>query len=428
MGLIWPVDWLSNLITLTMRVINLQASSQSFLKSQKYLPHGSMIMNHSFHATMTLATAWIATFLVALCLDPANAQDTLERVKAQSEIKPQDKGLRLHEIQVIGTHNSYHLAPAPEIMRIIGLTGKAIAESIDYSHASLDQQLTQYGIRQIELDIYADPQGGLYSNPVGRQISKQNQPDPRMPFDFDTVMRQPGTKIIHAPGFDFATHVPTLKAALEQTVAWSKSQPGHLPILILLEIKESATGPAGVKPIKFDRQMLDALDEEIRSCIPAELLLTPDEVRGDHKTLREAIVHSGWPTLESCSSKIFFALDNTDSLKDRYLEDHESLHGRVMFTSVSADHPAAAWMKINDPINDFDKIQQAVKSGFLVRTRADSDTKQARKNDTIQRDRAIDSGAQFISTDYPEPDPRWSQYRVQWPDRAVYRRNPVTSQ
>jgi hypothetical protein len=99
-----------------------------------------------------------------------------------------------------------------------------------------------------------------------------------------------------------------------------------------------------------------------------------------------------------------------------------------MFTSVSADHPAAAWMKINDPINDFDKIQQAVKSGFLVRTRADSDTKQARKNDTIQRDRAIDSGAQFISTDYPEPDLRWSQYRVQWPDRAVYRRNPVTSQ
>jgi hypothetical protein len=248
-----------------------------------------------------------------------------------------------------------------------------------------------------------------------------------MPFDFDTVMQQPGTKIIHAPGFDFATHVPTLKAALEQTVAWSKSQPGHLPILVLLEIKESATGPAGVKPIKFDRQMLDALDEEIRSCIPAELLLTPDEVRGDHKTLREAIVHSGWPTLENCSNKIFFALDNTDSLKDRYLEDHESLNGRVMFASVSADHPAAAWMKINDPINEFDKIQKAVKSGFLVRTRADSDTKQARKNDTTQRDRAIDSGAQFISTDYPEADLRWSQYRVQWPDRAVYRRNPVTS-
>ncbi|MFM9063999.1 MAG: Ca2+-dependent phosphoinositide-specific phospholipase C, partial [Pirellula sp.] len=62
-----------------------------------------------------------------------------------------------------------------------------------------------------------------------------------------------------------------------------------------------------------------------------------------------------------------------------------------------------------------------------VRTRADSDTKQARKNDTNQRERAVESGAQFISTDYPTPDSRWSDYCVQWPDRAVYRRNPVTT-
>lgn len=386
-----------------------------------------MMMNGSFKWNTTLVIFWVAISSVLHCLDIAEAQDTSGSSNLQSEIKPQDKGLRLHEIQVIGTHNSYHLAPAPEIMKIIGLTGKAVVDSIDYTHAPLDHQFTQYGIRQIELDIYADPQGGLYSNPVGRQVLNQDQQDPRMPFDFDNVMRQPGTKIIHAPGFDFATHVPTLKAALEQTVAWSKSHQGHVPILVLLELKESATGPAGVKPLKFDRQMLDALDEEIRSCIPEEMLLTPDQVRGEHKTLREAVVHSGWPTLESCSSKVFFALDNTDSLKDRYLEDHESLKGRVMFASVSADHPAAAWMKINDPINDFDKIQEAVKSGFLVRTRADSDTKQARKSDTTQRDRAIDSGAQFISTDYPEPDLRWSQYRVQWPNRAIYRRNPVTS-
>jgi hypothetical protein len=118
-------------------------------------------------------------------------------------------------------------------------------------------------------------------------------------------------------------------------------------------------------------------------------------------------------------------LDNTDGVKDRYLEDHESLKGRVMFVSVNPDHPAAGWMKLNDPLDDFQHIQDCVRRGFIVRTRADYDTTQARKNDTRQRDRAIESGAQFISTDFPIPDSRWSDYCVQWPDRAVYRRNPV---
>ncbi len=346
---------------------------------------------------------------------------------ATLEVRPEDRNLRLHQIQVIGTHNSYHLAPAPEIMSLIGLTGKSVAEAIDYSHPNLETQYAKYGIRQIELDIYADPDGGLYSQPVGKRLAQQTEPDPRMAFDFDTLMKRPGTKIIHAPGFDFATHVPTLKMALEQTVAWSKSNPGHLPILILLEIKESATGPAGVKPLKYDRSMLDALDEEIRGCVEARMLISPDSVRGEYKTLREAIETQGWPTLENLCGKIFFALDNTDSLKDRYLEDHNVLQDRVMFVSVGAEHPAAAWMKINDPIRDFERIQQCVNKGFLVRTRADSDTQQARKNDPTQRDKAFASGAQFISTDYPIPDSRWSDYSVQWPQRAVYRRNPITT-
>lgn len=374
------------------------------------------------------ALCLIAIGYIAILTTDGMCQESDTRVKATEDFKPEDRQLRLNQIQVIGTHNSYHLAPIPEVMKLIGLTGKAIADSIDYSHAPLDKQFEQYGIRQIELDIYADPEGGLYSKPVARKLTNQEQPDPRMPFDFDEVMARPGTKIIHSPGFDYATHVPTLKAALQQTVAWSKENPGHLPILVLLELKESANGPAGVKPLKFDRAMLDALDDEIRECVPSDALLCPDHVRGEHATLRDAVTQRGWPKLHECTGKIFFALDNTDGLKDRYLQERETLQGRVMFVSVGEDHPAAAWMKINDPISDFDRIKDCVSKGFLVRTRADSDTKQARKNDPNQRDKAIQSGAQFISTDFPIPDPRWSEYCVQWPQKAVYRRNPITSQ
>jgi hypothetical protein len=374
-----------------------------------------------------MKTIVFCVFLFFVAVDTGLSQEQLTRPPANPEVKPEDKGLRLNEIQVIGTHNSYHLAPTPEIMKLIGLTGKAVADSIDYTHAPLAEQFGSLGIRQIELDIYADPDGGLYSDPVGRKLAQQTGADPRMPFDFDGVMQKPGTKIIHAPGFDFATHVPTLRMALEQTVAWSKSNPGHLPILILIEIKESAIGPAGVKPLKFDRARLDGLDQEIRESIPGDMMLTPDHVRGEYSSLREAIEKRGWPTLERCCGKVFFALDNTDGVKDRYLEDHESLKDRLMFVSVGPEHPAAGWMKINDPLEDFQRIQDCVRRGFIVRTRADYDTKQARQNDTNQRDRAVESGAQFISTDFPIPDPRWTDYCVQWPDRAVYRRNPLTA-
>ena len=333
--------------------------------------------------------------------------------------------LRLNEIQLIGTHNSYHLAPQPKLLAMIGTAGKSVAEAIDYSHAPLEKQLSELGVRQLELDLYADPEGGLYRDPVGKKLLGADAWDSRMDFDFDREMITPGIKIIHAPGFDYATTVPTLKLALEQIIAWSHEHPGHLPIFVLLELKESVVGPAGVKPIAFDEDRLDALDEEIRNVVPASMLVTPDHVRGDKESLRDAIAGIGWPQLDALCGKIIFALDNTDGVRERYLQGHETLQGRILFVSVDESHPAAAWMKINDPVADFERIRRCVQQGFLVRTRADADTIQARSGDTSRRDRAFESGAQFISTDYPAPDPRWPEYQVRWPDNAIYRLNPI---
>jgi hypothetical protein len=209
-------------------------------------------------------------------------------------------------------------------------------------------------------------------------------------------------------------------------VQWSKANPHHVPLLILLELKESTPPLAGVKPRPFDEEALDALDLVVSKTVPEDQRWTPDTLRGNHPTLRDAITKDGWPTLEQSTGKIFFALDNTNGTRDLYLKNHPGLEGRTMFASVDADHPAAAWMKINNPIGEFNRIQQAVQQGFLVRTRADTDTRQARSGDTTMRDAAMASGAQFISTDYPVRDPRFTEYQVQWPNRAIYRRNPMT--
>ena len=76
-----------------------------------------------------------------------------------------------------------------------------------------------------------------------------------------------------------------------------------------------------------------------------------------------------------------FGMDNEGAPRDLYLKGHPALQGRMLFVSVAETHPAAAWMKVNDPVGDFDRIQHLVRQGFLVRTRADADTKEARAND-----------------------------------------------
>ncbi len=351
---------------------------------------------------------------ISLCLFSCNAIAQVDDKTLPDEIK-------LNQIQVIGTHNSYHLAPEPKLLGLIAATSQRAAMAIDYSHAPIETQLAEYGIRQLELDVYADPKGGLFANPIGKSLLAATSNDSRMQFEFQAVMSKPGMKIIHSPGFDYATTVPTLVNALKQIRNWSEANPKHVPILIMIELKEDVTGPAGVKPLAFNSDLLNAIDTEIRSVVPATSMLLPDNVRGEFKTLRAAILERGWPTLADCRGKLLFALDNEGSLADRYLEGHPILNDRVMFASVNESHPAAAWMKINDPIRDFEKIQSMVAKGFLVRTRADAETKQSRLNDATQRDKAFASGAQFISTDYPRADLRFSDYCVQFDNGSMVR-------
>lgn len=316
--------------------------------------------------------------------------------------------LRLNQIQVIGTHNSYHQAPSGAMRALIAAANAEAARSLDYTHRPLAEQFSELGIRQIELDVYHDPEGGRYF--------RAGSPE---------EMRQPGMKVFHVQDIDQGSTAPTLVDALTQVRTWSQAHPKHVPILVLLELKDD-THPGLSQPARFDRGALGALEGEILSVFPRREILTPDDVRGDSDTLPEAIARQGWPRLDDVRGNVLFALDNEGKIRDDYLEGHRALSGRLMFASVSEDNPAAAWFKINDPVRDFDRIQRLVKAGYLVRTRADGDTKQSRANDPAQRDRALASGAQFVSTDYPEPDRRFSDYRVSLPDGVVARVNPVS--
>lgn len=320
---------------------------------------------------------------------------------------------RINQVQVVGTHNSYHIEPHASMMKIMQEAGRR-GTGIEYTHRPLATQFSELGIRQIELDVRADDEGGLFANPLGLQIAVKRGIDTGPAHDPNRVLLKPGLKVLHATDYDFRTTVLTFVDALMQVKKWSTDHPDHFPIMVMVEVKG-----------KFETPQLDGIDAEILIVFEKNRILKPDDVRGELKTLREAVLTRGWPTIDEARGKVMFALDNEGDTRDRYLEGHPGLQGRMLFVSVKQDHPAAAFMKLNEAINGFDHIQTMVKKGFLVRTRADIGTRESRTNDPTRRDKALASGAQFISSDYPEPDPRFSRYRVRFGGGIVVRTNPV---
>ena len=157
-------------------------------------------------------------------------------------------------------------------------------------------------------------------------------------------------------------------------------------------------------------------------------LITPDDVRGGFSTLEEAITAEGWPFLADSRGKVMFALDNTGRHKELYLQGNPNLENRVLFVSSEPGEPTAGFIKMNNVMDQAEQIKEYTAAGFLVRTRADIPTNEARSGDTTRRDLALESGAQFISTDYPEESSFGSGYIVMLPGTdGVARCNPVSA-
>jgi hypothetical protein len=220
---------------------------------------------------------------------------------------------------------------------------------------------------------------------------------------------------MHQADIDTHSTCVSLKVCLTQVRQWSEANPGHVPIMVQFEVKDTG-----------DAAELDSLDAEIRSLIPRDEMVTPDDVRGNAPTLGAAVRDHGWPTLGKMRGKIVFTLDN-EALRATYRAGRPSLEGRVLFTPSSPGQDDAAFAKLNDPIGQADQIKAALAANMMVRTRADADTVQARTNDTTMRDAALASGAQWVSTDYEVPNLAFSPYTVRIPGGTPARCNPVTA-
>lgn len=371
-----------------------------------------------------LALIGVILLLGACTPSPPLNADSGNVPSAAPDLPRDDSGIRLNQIQLLGSHNSYHVAPSEQILGWLG-TFAALAPGIaaelgdpallNYTHPTITTQLER-GLRTFELDVFADSSGGRFAHPLLPELLNLGGPRP-------TGMDQPGMKVLHIQDIDFMSRCPTLIDCLTEMRAWSDGHPGHLPVIINVELKDDPLpDPFAATAIEpFDAANMDRLDAEIRSVL-GDRLLTPDDVRGDAPDLRTALADRGWPTLRQSRGRFLFFMDNANK-RTEYLAGHPSLAGRVMFTSSGEGQPDGAILKVNDP-GDGSLIRSLVEAGYIVRTRADDDVTHPKVS---QRDSAFASGAQVIHSDFPQGQAAADGYTVSFGTSPAARCNPVNT-
>ncbi|MBN3582785.1 phosphatidylinositol-specific phospholipase C1-like protein [Algoriphagus aestuarii] len=331
--------------------------------------------------------------------------------------------LKLNEIQVIGSHNSYKSQMAPELLDYLSKVNPSASQSLEYSHIPLESQLDM-GLRNLELDVFHDPEGGRYSNPKGLEIIKNaggNIPD----YDPNGALPQPGLKLFHIQDLDFQSHFLLFADALKALRSWSEANPDHIPVFVLINAKDGNI--PGTRPVlPFTAAALDSIDLEIRTYLGMDHLIIPDDVRGNFKDLESAVLAGNWPLLDKVRGKFLFVLDENEEKIDRYLTAKPELKNAILFVNKKEGNPTAGFRIINNAEKDEDYIRDLVRKGYMIRTRADSDTKQARSNDYSTFEKAKASGAQVISTDYYQPSSFFkSDYQIIFDGKVFERSNPV---
>lgn len=287
--------------------------------------------------------------------------------------------LRMNHVQVRGTHNSYHVATPG------GLPTRL------YTHAPLDVQLDEQGVRQLELDVHWDARAGVF-------------------------------RVYHLPG-DVGTTCGDLGKCLGIARRWSDAHPRHHFLMVNIECKDE-------QPEVVDEGYFARLDEAIRAVWPDERRVSPDDLRRGYATLREAVEDAGWLALEETRGKAMFVLLDGGRKRDIYSRGGTSLAGRAMFVQTSLESPLGVVTHIDQPLGNEAWIAELVRDGVMVRVRADAGLFEPFLGSVSRQMAALASGAQWVVTDFPAPESGAKlglRYWLAMPGGKPSRCNPVSA-
>lgn len=373
--------------------------------------------------------------ILFISLESCKKEDT--QVKELPKINDSEvpDNLKINQLQYLGSHNSYKKKTDQEIFDFLGNLANVLPAEfnpieLDYSHISLSEQLTHYGVRQLELDVYLDSYGGRFYSRKGYDfIEKEKESGIQ-------ELLEPGIKLLHIPDIDFNTHHYSFKSALKELKEWSENYPEHIPIFIIIELKSTTihtTLPsAGFAETESWNNIaaLNTLENEILSVFNVNNIITPDDIRGNYATLNEAVLNHNWPNIQESRGKVVFLFDNSQIAND-YTANTPNLEGKLIFTNSTPGNSDAAFIKMNNIDSLYNSINDLAEQGYLIRTRVDEGTYQARNNDYSKWIKGTESGAHFLSTDYYKADDRagdgtWSSYQVEF-NNKLYKLNPFTN-
>ncbi len=304
------------------------------------------------HARGSLVEPGCALLLasVAACA-PVDATDSASDPVACTASGPLDDRLTLADVQALGTHNSYHIAPADPI-----------DSSHRYTHPPLDVQ-ADLGVRAFELDVHLGEDGVF--------------------------------QVFHLPVVDAGTTCATLADCLGVLRAWSDVNPCHTPLTIWVEPKDDLDAAVdGLVPLAGH---LAELDAPLRAAWP-DRLITPDDVRGTHPSLPDAIANGG-PLLADSRGKLMATLLDSGEARAEYLTGAPALEGRALFVdSDRATDAFAATFKIDDAPGEAATVQALVAGNYLITSNVDSAADDAPTN-VASFAAALAAGPHFLASD-----------------------------
>jgi Phosphoinositide phospholipase C, Ca2+-dependent len=325
----------------------------------------------------------------------------------------------INQQKFLASHNSYKQLPEKGVIRFLNRIQSSLPDGLDpnemdYGHVDIMTQLDSFGIRGLELDVYADPMGGAYY--------KRRLPffiwGPRQRSGIEEL-KEPGIKILHIKDVDYQSSVPTWRSAMMLLRDWSTSHPDHGVVIINVEVKTESPGGSssflrklGFKPAPdFDETALLELSKTTSEVL-GNRVYAPIKMLRQERNLKESIEKNNWPSVQETKGQFIFIMEGLNApLKEQVLELRDSL---PFFYYGEESHPNVVFVLKNNCKGHEEEIQQCVKRGLMVRTRADAGTIESRRNDYTTWESALKSGAQIISTDYYQSDQRWSSYCVRW--------------
>ncbi len=284
-------------------------------------------------------------------------------------------GIKFNELRFIATHNSYQTPATEEFKALYSdlseLTcGLVKAEKAEFYSQTLTQQLS-CGIRSLEMDIETFDRNGEIS-----------------------------FTCMHSPYIDMTTSCYDFSLAMKEIAMWSDNNPNHLPITIIVEPKSIFLPMEDMEffnleyACEFDKTLRDTLGDK---------LFTPADMLRDYNSFGDMRAADDWCKVSNMLGKVLILLHECDITED-YISLDTSFKTQAMFPMLreeDIDRDCTSFILANTP-DEFLEINEEVlnEKKIMVRTRADTFADAPPQ----QRDDALISGAQIVSTDYPPRD------------------------